>query len=230
MSVNNKILRTANATRNAPDETEIAVAQALLDLENNVPDLKAELRPLQISAAREVDVRGGKKAIVIFVPVPQLKAFHKVQQRWATGHRDSYILLMDCARLTRELEKKFSDRHVVFVAQRRMLRKPTRTSRVVQKRPRSRTLTSVHEKILEDLVFPTEIVGKRTRVAVDGSKLLKVYVDALSFRPPSSFRYDRFLDAKDATSLEYKLDSFSSVYRRLTGKDVVFEFPVQAQE
>jgi len=81
-------------------------------------------------------------------------------------------------RLTRELEKKFSDRHVVFVAQRRMLRKPTRTSRVKQKRPRSRTLTNIHEKILEDLVFPTEIVGKRTRVAVDGSKLLKVYVQA----------------------------------------------------
>ena len=40
--------------------------------------------------------------------------------------------------------------------------------------------------------------------------------------------FDRFLDSKDATSLEYKLDSFSSVYRRLTGKDVVFEFPVVA--
>ena len=40
----------------------------------------------------------------------------------------------------------------------------------------------------------------------------------------------RFLDAKDSTSLEYKLDSFSSVYRRLTGKDVVFEFPVQAAQ
>jgi len=78
-------------------------------------------------------------------------------------------------RLTRELEKKFSDQlvvptlFIVFVAQRRMLRKPTRTSRVKQKRPRSRTLTNIHEKILEDLVFPTEIVGKRTRVAVDGS-------------------------------------------------------------
>ncbi|PPR02467.1 hypothetical protein CVT24_002016 [Panaeolus cyanescens] len=195
-SINSKILRTANAPTTSPDEIEKSVAQALIDLENNVPELKSELRALQISAAREVDVRGGKKAIVIFVPVPQLKAFHRIQQR-----------------LTRELEKKFSDRHVVFIAQRRMLRKPTRNSRVQQKRPRSRTLTSVHEKILEDLVFPTEIVGKRTRVSVDGSKLLKV-----------------FLDSKDATSLEYKLDSFSSVYRRLTGKDVVFEFPAVSQD
>lgn len=80
------------------------------------------------------------------------------------------------ARLTRELEKKFADQHVVFVAQRRTLAKPTRTSRVKQKRPRSRTLTDVHDKILEDLVFPTEIVGKRTKVATDGSKLLKVSV------------------------------------------------------
>ena len=81
MSVQRKILRTANAPSTSPDETETSVAQALIDLENNVPELKAELRPLQISAAREVDVRGGKKAIVVFVPVPQLKAFHKVQQR-----------------------------------------------------------------------------------------------------------------------------------------------------
>ena len=178
MSVNHKILRTANAPTTSPDETEISAAQALVDLENNVPELKAELRPLQISAAREVDVRGGKKAIVIFVPVPQLKAFHKVQARCVAFQ----LLVSHCCsryaqpRLTRELEKKFADRHVVFIAQRRVLPKPTRNSRVKQKRPRSRTLTSVHEKILEDLVFPTEIVGKRTRVSVDGSKLLKVYV------------------------------------------------------
>ena len=81
MSVQHKIFRTANAPRTPPDETEVAVAQAIIDLENSAPELKGELRPLQISAAREVDVRGGKKAIVIFVPVPQLKAFHKVQQR-----------------------------------------------------------------------------------------------------------------------------------------------------
>jgi small subunit ribosomal protein S7e len=87
MSVNHKILRIANAPTTAPDAIETDVAQALVDLENNVPELKTELRALQISAAREVDVRGGKKAIVIFVPVPQLKAFHKVQARWVgIGH------------------------------------------------------------------------------------------------------------------------------------------------
>lgn len=83
MSVNHKILRTANAPQTSPDEIETSLAQALIDLENNVPELKADLRPLQISAAREVDVRGGKKAIVVFVPVPQLKAYRKnqIQQR-----------------------------------------------------------------------------------------------------------------------------------------------------
>lgn len=40
----------------------------------------------------------------------------------------------------------------------------------------------------------------------------------------------RFLDSKDASSLDYKLDSFSSVYNKLTGKTVVFEFPVQQGE
>lgn len=137
-SVAAKIFRTANAPRTAPDATETLVAQALLDLENNVPDLKAELRPLQISAAREVDVKGGKKAIVVFVPVPQVKAFHKIQ-----------------GRLTRELEKKFSDRHVVFIGQRRMMRKPTRGSRVKQQRPRSRTLKEVHEKVSPPCGLPT---------------------------------------------------------------------------
>ncbi|KAI9004977.1 ribosomal protein S7e [Hyaloraphidium curvatum] len=173
-----------------PDELENQVAANLADLEN-VAELKADLRPLQITAAKELDVGHGKKAILIYVPPPLLKSFHKIQPR-----------------LVRELEKKFSERHVLFAAQRRILGKPGKGTRSKQKRPRSRTLTSVHEKLLEDLVYPTEIVGKRTKVRTDGSKVTKV-----------------FLDRKDHTSLEYKLDTFSAVYKKLTGKDVVFEFP-----
>jgi len=48
---------------------------------------------------QEIDAQN-KKAIVIFVPVPQLRAYQKIQTR-----------------LVRELEKKFSGKHVVFIAQ-----------------------------------------------------------------------------------------------------------------
>merc|ERR1712110_1173118 len=56
-------------------------------------------------------------------------------------------------RLVRELEKKFSGKHVVFIAQRKILAKPTRkANKLKQKRPRSRTLVAVHTSVLDDMV------------------------------------------------------------------------------
>ena len=60
---------------------------------------------------------------------------------------------------------------------RRILPKPQRGKNrkpLGQKRPRSRTLTAVHEAILQDIVFPAEVVGKRIRVKLDGKQTIKV--------------------------------------------------------
>ena len=35
-----------------------------------------------------------------------------------------------------------------------------------------------------------------------------------------------FLDPKERNNTEYKLESFAAVYRKLSGKDVAFEFPI----
>merc|ERR1711970_1156079 len=135
------------------DETELAISQALLELEIKT-DLKNQLRELFISGAREVDLGGAKKALIILVPVPMLRGFQKIQSR-----------------LVRELEKKFSGKHV-------------------------------------DLVFPSEIVGKRILVKLDGTKIIKVQ-----------------LEKSQQTQVDYKTDTFSAVYKKLTGKEVNFEFP-----
>merc|ERR1712059_233303 len=93
----------------------------------------------------------------------------------------------------------FSGKHVVFVVQRRILAKPTRkANKLKQKRPNSRTLQAVHNNILDDLVYPAEIVGKRIRI---------------------------HLDKTQQTNIEHKTDTFASVYKKLTGKEVTFEFP-----
>lgn len=67
----------------------------------------------------------------------------------------------------------------MFAGERKILPKPKRgrPDPNKQKRPRSRTLTAVYDGILEDLVFPAEIVGKRIRVKLDGSQLIKVHLD-----------------------------------------------------
>merc|ERR1712088_307226 len=70
-----KILKDANETCS---EVETSLSQALVDVENNSgAELKAPLKELYFKAAKEFDVGSGRKAIVIFVPFPQIKAWQK---------------------------------------------------------------------------------------------------------------------------------------------------------
>merc|ERR1739845_78294 len=128
---------------------ESQCGQAVLDIQNNSDQ-----------GAKEFDV-GGRNAIVISVPAPQVAGWHKVQDK-----------------LVRELEKKFSNKHVIIVGQRKVMAKEQKkaTSKCYkQKRPISRSVKHVHEAILEDIVFPSEIMGKRIRHKTDSKSIIKTF-------------------------------------------------------
>merc|ERR1712129_664804 len=101
-------------------------------------DIKADLRDLYISGAQEMEVKN-RSAVVVSFPFRVWKNVKKIQ-----------------GRLIREMEKKFSKKHVVFTATRTVLDKNFKR-KGLKVRPRSRTLTAVQEAILEDIVGPTEI-------------------------------------------------------------------------
>merc|ERR1711903_421254 len=184
-----KIKKDKNA---APSDLENQIAQAFVDLEINNEELRPALKSLYITAAREIVVNKSTAAIVVFVPYRLRELFRKNQ-----------------VRLVSELEKKFSGQHIMLVAQRKIQDKEKHSNRKASKgqvRPRSRTLTAVHEAILSDVVYPANISGKRTRVALDGNKTIRVSLD-------------------NPYEVSDKLETFSAVYASLTGKNATFELP-----
>lgn len=176
-----------------PTEFELQIAQLLFDIQSNPhSEIAPHLKDLYITSAREVDLGQDRKAVIVFIPVPQLKEYRKIHDA-----------------LVSELEKKLGGKTVFLVSQRRILPVKSKIPRQSQqKRPRSRTLTAVHDAMLEDVCYPVDIVGRRTRVGVDGKKLYKVY-----------------LDPTQEKTIESRIDSIVGVYKKLTGKNISILFP-----
>ena len=78
ISVNQKMIKRAGAE---PSSIESQCGQAVLDIQNNADSaMKEQLMQLHMVAAKEFDV-GGRNAIVISVPAPQVPAWRKVQEK-----------------------------------------------------------------------------------------------------------------------------------------------------
>ena len=191
MFSNEKIRKANNAE---PNDFERQVAQELFNVELSATELKADLHDLYISSAKEVALQGGRRAIILVVPFPLLRRFQLIHTR-----------------LVSELEKKFQNAHVLIIGQRTIYGECYKRSGNTKPIPTSRTLSHVQDAILEDVVYPTQIVGRRTRYRVDGTQQVKITLST---------------DMQE--DIQTKLDTFSQVYGALTSKDVVFEFPVEA--
>jgi small subunit ribosomal protein S7e len=101
-----KVSKKGNQT---PTELENEVAKALYDIEvAQNSTLRAELKDVVIRKAEEIDASNGKKIVLITFPYRSWRSVKPAQ-----------------ARLLHEMEKKFSKKHVVFVAERTMIAKGT---------------------------------------------------------------------------------------------------------
>ena len=176
--------------RTKPSTIEDEVAKALYDLEMNHKTLRTSLPRFHINTAKEIEYGAGeKRGLIVFYPLRFLMLVRKIQKV-----------------LVAELEKKFAGRVVVLVAQRKIVRRP-KDVYSLQAVQRSRTQTAVNENILTDLLYPCDIVGRRWKCRVDGSKLMKVY-----------------LDSRDRKKCEGRLRIVADIFKRLTHRPVSFGF------
>ena len=147
-----------------------------------------QLKSLKIVSVKEVNA-DGSKVILVTVPYKQIKSFQNLQ-----------------ATFLPDLEKKLSAQVCILGQHRAFPKTPEHGRRYKAIRNYGRTLKAVREALLDDLVFPTAIVGKRVTYSTDGKQVTKV-----------------ILDKHDATRVEDRLAGFAAAYNRLTGLNTVFE-------
>jgi small subunit ribosomal protein S7e len=170
------------AKRSKATETENEVAKAIYDLQLSHKAMKDVLPRFHFNTAKKVEVVGAKKqAVLVFYPLRFVMLVRKLQKT-----------------MVAEMEKRFAGSSFFFVAQRKIVKRPNDVYKL-QDVQRSRTATAVNEAILEDLLYPADIVGRRWRFRTDGSRVMKIY-----------------LDARDRKKMDARLVLAAALYKKLT--------------
>ncbi|CRH02276.1 40S ribosomal protein S7, putative [Plasmodium relictum] len=177
-----------------PSDLEKEIAQCLIDIElSSSSDIKNDAKEIRILSCDLIEVEKlKKKTILIYIPYKIYVTYVRKIQR----------------KLINELEKK-TKKYVVLVAKRTILKAKQRT-KAFKIIPRSRTLTSVYDSVLEDIVSPSEIIGKRISMRSDGKRIFKIMLDAKE---------------RQRDNIEEKLISFAAVYKKITRREAVFSMP-----
>lgn len=169
---------------------EQQVATALLDIISHLEgDSKRVASFIEVNRVVEIPLGKEKPAILIFF-----------------SHKSHKVLLTHLhKKIVGELEKKLKTT-VLLVAARNIQSRWIKKNRT-QKRPFSRTLTSVQEATLTELLLPGTIISDRVRVRLDGTSVRKIV-----------------LDKTEQHFLEERTEAIRSAYKKLTTRDIEISF------
>lgn len=162
-------------------------------IQDSDQNLKKGLENVKIENASEIQVDNNKRCYLVQVNESSVKNLQSV-------HGD----------VVKKLEDHFST-PVVIVPARKKINGKLYQRYNGSKVPRHQTLSAVNDALLEDLLYPATIIGKRTRFPKGKSRVFKVYVDPL-----------------DKETIEYKTNAIAACYKGLTNRDLVIEFPTHA--
>ena len=143
-------------------ETQKTVSASLDKIKDSEKDHKADLDPIKLEHANEVQVNDDQKCYLIQISTQNLTGFKKIHSL-----------------LTKKLEEDLSNPVIIIPSKKRVNGKEYR-SYVSKKVPRDRTLTAVFDSYLDDILYPATIIGKRIRYPVGKTtRTYKVLVDPL---------------------------------------------------
>ncbi len=156
---------------------------------NTEKENKKELEGLKIENAKEVQVEKEEKCYLIRINTTQENDLKKVHPT-----------------LIKKFEEQFSVPVAIIPAKKRVngkLYKRYRGTKV----PRDKTLTTMFDSYLDDLLFPATIIGKRIWYPKGKSRQFKVLVDPI-----------------DKDIIEYKIPCITACYKALTNRPLEIEF------
>lgn len=176
-----------NKNRNPLNEVAKNLTTALQSIQD--ADLKKDLQSIKIDNAAELQTPDNKTCFLVQVSEDSVSALQKVHQE-----------------VVKKLESKFSNPVVIVPNRKRINGNLFRKYRGT-KVPRNQTLTHVYDTLLEDIVYPAVITGKRIRYPKSKGRVFKIQVDNL-----------------DKDVIDYKLNSIVASYKALTNRELNIEF------
>jgi len=179
------------SNKNSKQLTDCAktLTAALHNIKEKDPELKRDLESIKIDNAAEIPTSDNKKCFLVQVSQDSTASLNRVHSE-----------------VIKKLESKFSNPFVLVPLRKRINGNLYRRFRG-KKVPRTETLSHVYDTLLQDVLYPAVIVGKRVRFPKSRGRVFKVQVDAL-----------------DREHVEYKLNAITAAYKALTNRELVIEF------